>query len=225
MEVPELKKHNIPNTSKAFFESDSISAGSDFSHSNLRGLNLTRTNFQNAVFVGAEGGLTNSWFVGLSLLVFVLCLLAGLISGYSGAIISNLLFGHDSSSFFGVIALVTLIICLATTLRKGLGLSLAILVECIAAALIATMAIVPNSYGHLGADSLFTVSAIAGSIVGVINAAIGTALARLINVMIPRIFVALLTFGGVVLGVLLGSDEEIGYPISLFTGVLSIVIG
>ncbi|NEO84423.1 MAG: low-complexity protein [Spirulina sp. SIO3F2] len=197
----------------------------DFANANIQGLDLSGQDLSGANFNNAQAGLSKFGKIGLWLVIFILGLLAGLVSGYSGAFISNLLFDQDANLFFGVAALIILLFCLAVTLLQGLGLTLVVIAEAIVAVLIAIMAIVPDASVHLATDAQFTVLAIASSMAGVINTSIATALARAIKLVFPRTLILIVVSIGISFGVLFGVREIWGYPIAAFVGVSSTTIG
>ncbi|MBD2100102.1 pentapeptide repeat-containing protein [Leptolyngbya sp. FACHB-261] len=199
--------------------------GQDFSHFDIRG-----TSFRKAILVGADfshakAGLSRTWTFSLGASSLALALLAGLVSGYSAALLSNLWVGNASGPIFGIFALVALFTFLAVILFLGLGTLLVILTEIVAAILIAIIAFLPTSQANLAVDVQFTALALAGSLAGVGNIAVGIAIARLIPLWKPGIITGGAAFLGLVFGVLLGNIEVIGYLISSSVALATIVTG
>lgn len=191
-------------------------AGADFSHANIRG-----ADFSNAVLVGAnfshaKAGLPTSKTIYLIALSLILSLFAGLIAAYAGAIIGDLLsndiYGH---SFFGFVTLITFVIFLIVIFWQGLGATLAIVAEAVAACLIAAIAFFPaNQAGHnLSVGSILTAVTLAGTMAGIGHIAVAVAVERVLALPGARALTLFIALMGAVLGTLFGVKAEESTPL------------
>lgn len=206
--------------------------GKDFSNTDIRGVN-----FSNAILIGAnfsntKAGLSTFWIISLFILTIILSLLAGLISGYSGAFISDLLNNNSKSFFlFGNISLLILGIFLIIIFWRGLGVILATLVDILAAYLITALAFFPsNEVGdNLAIGAQFTALALAGVMASVGNIAVAVALAKIIAMPAALSYIGLIGLIGIIFGVLLGvrSHESVylAYLQAGLIGLLGITCG
>lgn len=212
-------------------------AGADFSHANIRG-----ADFSNAVLVGAnfshaKAGLPTSKIICLIALSLILALFAGLISAYAGAylgdLLSNEIYGH---SFFGFVALITLVIFLIVIFWQGLGATLAIVAEAVAACLIAAIAFFPeNQAGHnLSVGSILTAVTLAGTMAGVGHIAVAVAIERILALPGAKALTLFIALIGVVLGTLFGVKAEestplesvlVAFLITVFISLVAIAYG
>lgn len=199
--------------------------GIDFSDSDIRGANFKQANLAGANFNNTKAGVSVQWKIFLTILSFSLCLLAGLIAGYSSAIISNLWFGNTAGAYFAYFASLFFTFCLLVIILKGLGITLLTIAELLAAFLVAAMAIFPNNQANLAVDAQFTVLAITGSIAGVINAAIGLVIAKLIDVPKFAFLTGIITVIGALLGILFGVTELQGYPVAIIFTLSIVIVG
>jgi uncharacterized protein YjbI with pentapeptide repeats len=71
----------------------------DFSNADIRGADFTDAILIGANFQKAKAGLSKKWTIGLGLAVFILALLAGLISGYETYFIGNLIADIETQIF------------------------------------------------------------------------------------------------------------------------------
>lgn len=204
--------------------------GENFSNTDIRGVNFSNAILIGANFSNAKAGLSTSWIISLFILTLILSILAGLISGYSGALISDLL-NENSKDLFGNISLIILGIFLIIIFWRGLGVILATLIEIVAAYLIAAIAFFPtnNMGNHLIIGAEFTALALAGVMASVGNIAVAVALAKIIAMPAPLPYIGLIGFIGITLGVLLGvrSHESIylAYLQASLIGLLGITSG
>ena len=199
--------------------------GANFFRADIRGVKFKNCDLSHASFEGAKAGISTSWKIRLYLITTSLCLLAGLISGYSGALISNLFFGNSAGPTFGIVSLTLSFIFLIAILFEGVGITLAILSELSAAALIAAMAIFPNDQAMLALDAQFTALSIAGYTAGLINIAAAISMAKLAKLFRYKNVLLSVSALGLLIGILFGVSEIPGYPISLIVGLLTIIIG
>ncbi|MBW4671090.1 MAG: pentapeptide repeat-containing protein [Cyanomargarita calcarea GSE-NOS-MK-12-04C] len=176
-------------------------------------------------------GLPIIWTIGLITLSIILSLFAGLIAAYAGAFIGDLLSGNTyGHTVFGIISLISLVSFLIIIFWSGLGGTLAILSEVIAAFLIAVLAFLPETESKL-IDSLiigavFTVIALAGSLAGLVNMALTVAIARVMALPRVRIITASMALFGIVVGALLGVRSQVSaYFISVIVGLAAITLG
>ncbi|MEI2577626.1 pentapeptide repeat-containing protein [Scytonema sp. PRP1] len=194
--------------------------GADFSHADIRG-----ADFSNAILVGAnfrhaKAGLPIYKAIALVVFLLFMSLFAGLISGYAGAYISDLLnTSDDGNSFFGIISLVTLATFLLIIFRQGFSVNLVIVAAVITACLIAGVAVFPNNKEgiNLALAAESTALGLIGTIAGVGNMAFVIALAKVMNIPSHRVVTITVALLGAVLGALFGvrTDES-----ALLTAVL-----
>ena len=197
----------------------------DFSQADIRGANFTKAILVGANFSHVKAGLSVAWKMGLIAIAVAISLLGGLIAGYSAALLSNLWIGDSAGFLFGAIALLSLSTLLAIALLQGIGGLLATSAEILAACLIATIAFVPNSQANLAVDAQFTALAVAGSLAGAGNVAVGIAIARLVPLWKPKFLITLVATFGILLGIVLGTVQELGYAIALPIALASVLTG
>jgi uncharacterized protein YjbI with pentapeptide repeats len=223
----EIQNKNLQNID---FRGQNLT-GKNFSNTDIRGVNFSSTVLVGANFSHAKAGLPIIWTIGLITLSIILSLFAGLIAAYGGAFIGDLLSGKTyGHTIFGIISLICLISFLIIIFWSGLGATLAILSELIAAFLIAVLAFLPETESKL-IDSLivgavFTVIGLAGSLAGLVNMALAVAIARVMALPKVRIIMSLMALLGIVLGALLGVRSQVSaYFISVIVGLATITLG
>ena len=203
--------------------------GEDFSNTDIRGVNFSNATLIHANFKNTKAGLTTSWIIGLTGLSFLITLFAGLVSGYTGALIGDLLSNNSYEFyFFGLFSLITLAIILIVIFWRGLGVILAIIAEIIAACLITAIAFFPNEEPgiFLTINAQFTALALAGAIASVINMAVAVALAKVIAIPGTINTIGSIGFIGIVFGILLGvRSNELAYLQAGLTGLFAIISG
>lgn len=208
--------------------------GRDFQGQNLAGANFSNTdiqgaNFNNAILIGAnfhnaKAGLAVLHTIGLIALSLILSLFAGLIGGYAGALIGDL-FSNNYSSL-GIICLIILAIFIIVVLWDGLGATLAIIAEVVAALLIAALAFLPDQKTGLIIDTQFTALGLAGTLASIGNMAVTVAVAKSMAWSGTIAVTGLIGVIGVVLGAMLGVRSEVlAYLISGIVGLGAILIG
>ncbi|MEH2052961.1 pentapeptide repeat-containing protein [Nostoc sp.] len=193
--------------------------GSDFSHADIRGANFSNAVLVGANFHNAKAGLPTFQAISLVALSLILSLFAGLISGYGGAFIGDLLINNTSD--FGIISLITLAIFLIVIVWQGLGAALATLAEIVAACLIVALAFFPDKEAGLIIGGQFTALALAGIIAGVANIALAVAIARIMGLPGTIPVTGLMAVIGAVIGALLGVRSQV--PAYLTSGVIGLV--
>ena len=179
----------------------------DFSHADIRGTDFSNAVLIRANFRNSKAGLPTSWIIGLTGLSLLMALFAGLVSGYSGALIGDLLSNNSYGFyFFGLFSLITLAIFLIIIFWRGLRTILAILAEVVTACLIAAVAFFPDEEPGvlLTIGAQFTGLALAGAMASVVNMAVAVALAKVIAMPVSTTSTGFIGFIGIVLGVLLG---------------------
>ena len=107
--------------------------GKDITEADFRGADIRGADFTDAILIGAnfqnaKTGLSKKWTIGLGLAVFILAILAGLISGYETYFIGNLI-ADIETQIFGTIFSIILIAILTVIYLRGIGATLAILLE------------------------------------------------------------------------------------------------
>ncbi|MDJ1184207.1 pentapeptide repeat-containing protein [Roseofilum casamattae] len=200
--------------------------GADFSETDIRGVDFGNANLVGANFTNARAGLSPMWSVSLMALFFVLSCFSGLVSGYSGAFVGDLLnnLAYDTS-FLGALSFILLAIFLIVVSWQGLGAEIATLVQIVFACLIATLAFLPNDSLELINAIVFTNLALGGALVGVTNMALAVAIAQVMALPQARVLAGISGLLGVVLGVLLGVREAESYPVAGLVGFAVISIG
>lgn len=216
-----------PNFQGANFRNRNL-AGANFRNADIRGADFSHAILSGANFHNAKAGLSTVWAIGLVTLSLILALFAGLISAYASALISDLL--SRNTYDFGMVSLITLAIFLIVIFYQGLGATVVILAELVAACL-ATIALIPNepTGENLALGAQFTALALAGAMTGIGNLAIAVAIARVIA--LPQVLAStgIMAVLGAMLGVLLGTKNEPAYlipgGIALATIACSVYIG
>jgi len=84
----------------------------DFSHADIRGTNFNKAILVGANFRQAKAGLPTSWVIGLAIASLASALLAGLVSGYASALLSNLWVDQAARITFGVFTIALVIGCI-----------------------------------------------------------------------------------------------------------------
>jgi uncharacterized protein YjbI with pentapeptide repeats len=197
-------------------------SGQDFTYADIRGANFSKAILIGADFSHVKAGLSIYRTLSIVATSLALALLAGLVSGYSAALLSDLWIGDVSSPILGILALIILGVFLAVILFLGLGTTLVILAETVAALLITVIAILPNHQANLAVHVQFTALIIAGSMAGLGNMAVGVAIARLIPLWKPRVLTGLVGFLGIMVGLALGTKAETGFLIASPSAVIII---
>ena len=206
-------------------------AGADFRHADIRGADFSNAILVSANFSNARAGLPTSWAIGLAALSLILSLFAGLISGYGGALIGDLLNDHAYGHFFfGVVSLITLAIFLIVIFFQGLGTTLATLAEVVAACLIAALAFFPEKEPQTDFDrivgAVLAALALAGAMAGVGNMAVAVAIGRVMALPGARALTGVMASIGTGLGTLLGvRSQQSAYLIAGFVSLAAIAFG
>jgi uncharacterized protein YjbI with pentapeptide repeats len=227
-----VKKIQNKNLQNADFRGQNLT-GEDFSNTDIRGANFSTAILVGANFSNTKAGLPIIWTIALISLSLILSLFAGLIAGYAGAFIGDLLSGRTYGHItFGIISLISFISFLIIIFWQGLGGTLAILAELIAAFLIAILAFLPEIESQLIVGAVFTVIGLAGSLAGLVNMALAIAIARVMTLPKVRFIIIFMALFGIFLGALLGvrSDESSAasasaYFISGIVGLAAITLG
>ncbi|NEP63092.1 MAG: pentapeptide repeat-containing protein [Symploca sp. SIO2G7] len=207
-------------------------AGADFSHANIRGVDFSNALLMGTDFSYAKAGLPISKTICLIALSIILSLFAGSISAYAGAIVGDLLsngiYGH---SFFGFVALITLVIFLIIIIWQGLGVILAMVAEAVAACLITAIVFFPeNQAGYnLSVGSILTAITLVGTMAGVGHIAVAVAIERVLALPGARALTIFIAFMGAILGTLFGVKAEKSTPVEavvvayLITGLVALI--
>jgi uncharacterized protein YjbI with pentapeptide repeats len=222
-----VKKIQNKNLQNADFRDQNLT-GEDFSNADIRGANFSSAILVGVNFSNAKAGLPIIWTVGLIILSLIISLFAGLIAGYAGAFIGDLLSGRTyGHTTFGIISLISLISFLIIIFWQGLGSTLAILSEVIAAFLIAILAFLPETDSKtLIVGAVFTVIGLAGSLAGLVNMALAIAIARVMTLPKVRFIIIFMGLLGIILGALLGvRSQPSAYFISGIVGLAAITLG
>lgn len=198
--------------------------GANFSNANIQGANFNNATLIGANFRNAKAGLPILRTIGLIALSLILSLFSGLIAGYAGALIGDL-FSNNYSNL-GIICLITLAIFIIVILWEGLGATLAIIAEVVAALTIATLAFLPDQKTGLIIDTQFTALGLAGTLASIGNMGVTLAVAKSIAWTESIAVTGLIGVIGVVLGAMFGVRSEVlAYLISGIVGLGAILIG
>lgn len=232
----------IKNFQKADFRGKNLT-GEDFSYADIRGANFSGAVLVGANFTNVKAGLPIIWTIGLIIFALFLSLIAGLMAGYAGAFIGDLLSGKDYgyTTFgniyikFGIVSIITVISFSIIIFWRGLERNIAILSELIATFLVVTLALLPEpnppqipfqQVDALIIGTVFTAITVAGSLAGSINMALAIAIARILHFPKIRFMIIFAAFLGIVLGALFGVREQsLAWLISGLTGLTVISLG
>lgn len=196
-------------------------AQTNFSDADIRGKDFSNVIFTGANFRNSKAGLPNSWVISLVILSLILSLLAGLISGYAAALIDNLF--SVEFAWFGNLSLIITVIFLTVIFLQGFGVTLATLIELVAACLIAAIAFLGD---NLAISAQFTALALAGVIASVGNMAVSVALVKVIASPVAPVSTGLIACVGLLLGILLGGRSKgTVYLIAGLLAALAILLG
>lgn len=202
--------------------------GSDFSYADIRGANFTNAILVGANFSNAKAGISLGWAIRITIFLLFLSLGAGLVLGYAGGFISDLLRSPKYGAFsIGTIALITLIIFLIVIFCWGLGTTFATLAMGVAACPIAALALLPNEAAKsLTEGAVLTALALEGAIAGIGIMAVALAVAKIMSFPQARVINGLIGVIGIAIGVLLGvRDEEEALWLIIFTCLIAALIG
>ncbi|EKU98266.1 putative low-complexity protein [Leptolyngbya sp. PCC 7375] len=201
--------------------------GADFSFADIRGANFNQAMLIGANFSHAKTGLPTFWVMNFVLLTSLLSILAGLISGYAGALVGDLVtIQKVGRAIFGAIFLILFIPYVFVVIRKGLGSTLTICVEIAAGFLVALLAFLPGSAQDLLTGANFSLLALGGILAGVGNIAIAIALNELIGLPKSKPWLISLAIVGIIVGILFGVREsDISYLIAGLVGLSNILLG
>jgi uncharacterized protein YjbI with pentapeptide repeats len=198
--------------------------GANFSHTDIRGADFTNAILTGANFSHAKAGLSTSKTIAFVIFVLVVSLFAGLLAGYAGAFIGDLL-SHtsDAANVFGIIVLITLLALFIVISGYGLGITLAILTTLVSTILVVALALFPENEAsnNLVIGAVFSTFALAGMLTGLMNMAVAVAVARIMALPAPRTCTTFTALIGVLFGVLLGVREHFSTWIT--AGSLAIV--
>lgn len=202
---------------------------SDFSYADIRGANFTNAVLVGANFSNAKAGISASWAIGITVFSLFLSLGAGLVLGYAGAFIGDLLRNQKySTSSIGAVALIILIIFLIVIFRWGLGATFATLVIGVAACPIAAFALFPENEAakSLTKGAVFTSLGLEGAIAGIGIMAVALAVTKIMSFPQARVINGLISVIGIAIGVLLGVRFDRSAPNSLviFTCLIAALI-
>jgi hypothetical protein len=207
--------------------------GKDLSHADIRGADFSHANLTNAKFRQVKAGLPPSWTIGLVTFSLILAFLAGLTSAYGGAVIGYLVMGNaDELRLFGFLAAITLAIFLFIVIARGLG-TMRTLAEIIAAGIIAATVLVAiiafspeqESGLKIALAAEFTIMGLVGVAAGILNMALGVAIAKTIILPNPKILTSAIAFLGTILGAILGVRQTGAFFIAGILAIITIVLG
>jgi uncharacterized protein YjbI with pentapeptide repeats len=198
----------------------------DFSGADIRGVDFTDAILIGANFQNAKTGLSKKWTIGLGIAVFILALLAGLISGYETYFIGNLI-ADIETQIFGTVFSIILIATLTVIYLRGIGATLAILLEILACGAIVTSAFLPSTTAGaiLAFGAQFTALALAATIAGIANISIAVAIARSLMWRGALIFTSITALLGIIFGVILGGANDTSYIVSSLIAITVIASG
>ena len=208
--------------------------GADFRQADIRGADFNNAKLTHANFHQVTAGLSPSSVFNLTSLFFLLSLLAGLCSAYGGAIIDHII-THDADalSLFSFAAVATLVLFLLITLFRGWGTTLTALAEIVAVALllatllITVIAFAPENEvgGNIVLGAEFTILGLIGAIAGIVDMAMGIALARILFLPNPKLLAGAIAVLGAIVGALFAVRETGGYVVAAIVTVVNIILG
>lgn len=227
MEMQELKERFKSKNLQEIDLFDQSLTGADFSKADIRGAKFNNCDLIHTSFEGTKAGISNNWKITLYFITTFLGSLAGLISGYSGGLLSDLFFGNSEGLIFGIVSLILIVIFLTNIWVKGIGITLAIISELSAAALIAAMALFSDeqSQSMLAVDAQFTVLSIAGYTAGLINMAVAISISQVAHLVRLKSVLIIVSSLGLSIGILFGVSQRSGYAVALIIGLITIAIG
>jgi uncharacterized protein YjbI with pentapeptide repeats len=217
--------HEFPNANlkELNFRSKNLTEV-DFSGADIRGADFTDAILIGANFQNSKTGLSKKWTISLGLAVFILALLAGLISGYETYFIGNLI-ADPKTQIYGTVFAIILIATLTVIYLRGIGATLAILLEILACGAIITSAFLPNDLAELAFGAQFTALSVAGTIAGIANMSIAVAIARSLMWRGALIFTSITALLGIIFGVILGGANDTSYIVSSLIAITVIASG
>ena len=207
--------------------------GENFSNTDIRGVDFSYTNLTNANFRRVKAGLSPSWSVGLIFFSLILAFFAGLVASYGGAVYGHLVMGNvDGFSFFGFIAAFILAIFLFFIISRGLE-TMRPLAEITMTGLIVTtifLSIIVFSPEHqiglniaIGAE--FTILGLIGISTGILDMAMGVAVAKAIVFPYYKTLTILIALFGSLVGAALGVREIGAFFIAGIVAIITVIVG
>ena len=209
-------------------------SGADFSGSDISGADFTNAVLAGANFSGAKSGQQTSWLIALCLILVLPAFLAGLIIAYGGAVIGSLMVqiqGQPATFWFGIIALVYLLIFWAIVATKGFGIELGAYLAIGLATVILVAAMTTS--GDVAAAALVHFFAVIAEIPGVLLATIVLASARILGGSRALLLLLIVILAGCALGAYQGveglgvTDESYGYFVAIaltVSGAVSVAL-
>jgi uncharacterized protein YjbI with pentapeptide repeats len=201
-------------------------SGADFSNADIRGANFSNATLVGANLCNAKAGLTNLQIIGLISFCILLLFFAGLISAYSGGLISFLLtdpkYVAGGSQFLGLAALVIYGIFIAIIFYQGLGFKFIIFAVAIVIFLVTLMA---SGDIIIAIGAQFTILALAGVNAGFASIAAAVAIAKIMALPKSGILTVLISLLGAVIGSLLGIQIEADIPVTSLVALTAIAFG
>ncbi len=203
-------------------------AGADFSYADIRGAVFSNAILASANFSNAKAGLQTFWVISLVILLLIQSLFAGIISGYSGAFIGDLLSNEEYGNlFFGFVFLITLAIFLIVIFFQGLGAAL-VTVDIVSDCLIAALAFFPENQAGLSfsLSAVSTILAFVGVIASVGNMAVAVAIGRVMAGSKSTVLTGFMALIGTVFGTLCGvRSQYAAYLTSAFVSLAALTSG
>lgn len=206
----------------------------DFSYADIRGVDFRYAVLVGANFYHAKAGLSPKWIGGLLILTLLLALFAGLIAGYAGAFIVDMMSIKEyGTPFFGIFGIFVWVLFLVTISWFGLGGELAIFAVICAACLMLWLAFLPNeiteNIKNIVVGAMFTALTLEGAVVAVVMMAIAWEISQIMK--LPHLLSSLLiSMIGVGFGALLGVPGEhpqvaIACVAAGVIGLISLLVG
>jgi len=198
--------------------------GANFNNAEIQGANFNNAILIGATFCNATAGLPNARTISLIVLFLILSLVAGLISGYAGAIIGDLFINNYSN--LGITCLITLAMFIIVVSLEGLGATLAVVAEVVTIILILALALLPDEQTGLIIDTQFTALGLAGTLASIGNIAVAVAIAKSIAPSGSLAITGSITIIGIILGAMFGvRSGASAYLISGMVGLSAIAFG
>ncbi|MBW4512454.1 MAG: pentapeptide repeat-containing protein [Scytonematopsis contorta HA4267-MV1] len=201
-------------------------SGADFSNADIRGANFSYAILIGANFRNVKAGLTNSQIIALVSFCIILLFFAGLISAYSGGLISYLFtdaeFVAKGSQFLGIIALVIYAISIAIIFYQGMVSKYIILAVAVVTSFVTVMA---SGDGITAVSMKLAILGLAGANAGFASIAVAVVIAKIMALPKVKVLTVFIPLLGAVVGSLLGIKLEEDFPVTTLISLSAIAFG
>ncbi len=100
------------------FQAQDLS-GADFSEADIRGTNFSNAILREVNFTAAKAGIQRRWTVGQLVIILMLAILSGMLSGYAGIFTAYFLLNPKYTAALGIPTLIFLVILFVVIIRHG----------------------------------------------------------------------------------------------------------